>query len=220
MDGTGSSQSYAVVARRGKVFLGIRFTGLSDGAQFGLPGTTYLHARLRSAPNAKLTAQLDLAKGSANIVDLFQQQLALNDAWPNLPFEKVDGERASLQVGLFIRGSLITDTAAVIGHIQKGDLFHKLIAYAITQAGSEYSIVDALTASHWLADQAKPVLVKLMKKLALQQTMDATLKEFGMKFKQQVEVVGPHAQQFQAIYQKHAEAQTISAKEGKTPDAP
>jgi hypothetical protein len=179
MDGTGSSQSYAVVARRGKVFLGIRFIGLSDGAQFGLPGTTYLHARLRSAHNAKLAAQLDLAKGSANIVDLFQQQLALNDAWPNLPFEKVDGERASLLVGLFIEGSLITSTAAVLARIQKGNLFQKLIDYAIGHAGPENRIVNAETVSSWLAGQAKPMLMKLATKVALGKTMGATLQRFG-----------------------------------------
>lgn len=31
IDGTGTHQSYAVVARRGNIFLGIKFSGLVDG---------------------------------------------------------------------------------------------------------------------------------------------------------------------------------------------
>jgi hypothetical protein len=202
MDGTGSSQSYAAVARRGNIFLGIRFTGLSDGAQFGLTGKTYLHVRLRSARNVKLASHLDLPKGTENIVDLFQQQVALNDAWPDLPFEKVDGERASLSVGMFIQGSLITDTADVIARIQKGGLFQGLVAYTIAHAGLENCIVDPKLAFCWLADQAKPMLAKLTKRVALGKVMDTTIHEFETTFKDQVEVVGPYMQQFEAIFQK------------------
>ena len=49
MDGTNSQSSYVAVARRGNIFLGVRFTGLSDGKQMGVDGTTYLHVRVRSA---------------------------------------------------------------------------------------------------------------------------------------------------------------------------
>ena len=44
MDGTNSQSSYVAVARRGNIFLGVRFTGLTDGKQLGVDGTTYLHA--------------------------------------------------------------------------------------------------------------------------------------------------------------------------------
>jgi hypothetical protein len=35
IDGTSSQLSYAVEARRGHIFLGVRFLGLADGDQFG-----------------------------------------------------------------------------------------------------------------------------------------------------------------------------------------
>ena len=76
IDGTGSQQSYGVVARRGNIFVGIKFFGLVDRAGFGLPGTTYLHARLRSARVVKLTALLDLIDGSEKVFDLLAHQLS------------------------------------------------------------------------------------------------------------------------------------------------
>jgi hypothetical protein len=54
IDGSDSHNSYATVARRGNTFLGIRFSGLTNGAQLGVPGTTYLHARVRSARDQTL----------------------------------------------------------------------------------------------------------------------------------------------------------------------
>jgi hypothetical protein len=219
IDGTETHQSYGVVARRGNIFLGIRLCGMTDGKKFGLPSTTYLHGRLRSARSDSLSAQLGGAE-QGKIVQLPLHQLSVDSAWPNLSFEKVDAKRASLGVGLFIQGSLITNTAAVLTRIQKGDLFRKLIDYAIDQAGPENRIVSAEEASLWLADQAKPMLTKLAAKIALSKTTAATLHEFGTKFQQQVEVVGPHAQQFQAMYQTNAQAETILAVEGYASDMP
>jgi hypothetical protein len=70
MDGTASQQSYAIMARRGDVFLGIKFSGLADGAQFGLPDKTYLNVLLRSARDEALAAELDLEKPADNVVHL------------------------------------------------------------------------------------------------------------------------------------------------------
>src|SRR5580698_3653519 len=100
IDGTASHQSYAVVARRGTIFLGIKFSGLTDGARFGLPGTNYLHARLRSVRVVKLAALLDSVKDQDKIFNISLHQLSLDGAWPNISFEKVDAERASIEVGM------------------------------------------------------------------------------------------------------------------------
>ena len=99
IDGTSSQRSYAVVARRGHVFLGVRFLGLVDGDQLGVPGKTYLHARVRSARDQALADKLDLEGGPDNVINLFPPQLALDEAWPGFTFEKIDGERASLHPG-------------------------------------------------------------------------------------------------------------------------
>ena len=143
IDGTSSQRSYAVVARRGHVFLGVRFLGLADGDQLGVPGKTYLHARVRSARDQALADNLDLEGGPDNVINLFPPQLALDQAWPGFMFEKVDAERASLILGMFINGSLIDDTDAVIRRIANADLFLKLVDYVVDRAGLEYGIARA-----------------------------------------------------------------------------
>ena len=138
MDGTGSQGSYAAIARRGSVFLGIRLLGLMDSIKLGVPGKTYLHARVRSARSHVLAQQLDLEAGAENVVNLSQHQLALDAAWPNLTFEKVDEERASLLLGVFIDGSFPEETDLVVDRLEKADLFRKFVDYLINRAGPEY----------------------------------------------------------------------------------
>jgi hypothetical protein len=215
IDGTGSHQSYGVVARRGNIFLGVKFSGLTDGARFGLPGTTYLHVRLRSARVVELAALLDSTKDQAKIFNICLHQLSLDGAWPSLSFEKVDAERASLAIGLFIHGSLTADTATVITRIQQGDLFRKLIAYVAAAASQENCIVDASALSHWLANQAKPMLNALKKKLAIEQMTKAAHQEFGATVEHQMETIDPHMQQLSALYQKHMQADLKNLPEWK-----
>ena len=148
IDGTSSQLSYAVVARRGHIFLGVRFLGLADGDQLGVPGKTYLHARVRSARDQALADKLDLEGGPDNVINLFPPQLALDEAWPGFTFEKIDAERASLILGMFINGSLIDDTDAVIARIEEANLFRKLVDCVIDRAGPEHSIASRQARCH------------------------------------------------------------------------
>ena len=147
MDGTESHSSYAVISRRGDIFLGIRVSGLTEGSLLGVPAKSYLHARVRSARSQKLAEQLDTENGAENVVNFSDQQLSLDAAWPNLSFDKVDSKRASLGIGLFIQGSLVDDAVAVVTRIEKADLFRKLVDYVIEQAGPENRIASARVAS-------------------------------------------------------------------------
>jgi hypothetical protein len=203
IDGTSSQRSYAAVARRGHVFLGIKFLGLADGDQMGVPGKTYLHARIRSARDKALADKLDLEVGPDNVINLFQPQLALDEAWPGFTFEKIDAERASLILGMFINGSLIDDTDAVIARIEEASLFRKLVDCVIDRAGPEHSIARAKLVAAWMADQAKPSLAGLKKAAEHQKIVLAAQKEFAGLVEGQVEVVGPHLQQLNTIYHKH-----------------
>ena len=202
IDGTSSQRSYAVVARRGHVFLGVRFLGLADGDQLGVPGKTYLHARVRSARDQALADKLDLEGGPDNVINLFPPQLALDQAWPGFMFEKVDAERASLILGMFINGSLIDDTDAVIRRIANADLFLKLVDYVVDRAGLEYGIARAKLVAMWMADQLKPP-AGLKQAAEHQKIVLAAQKEFAELVEGQVEVVGPHLQQLNTIYHKH-----------------
>src|SRR5438309_724667 len=83
------------------------------------------------APAQALADQLDLESSADNVIKLFQPQLALDEAWPGFTFEKIDTERASLILGMFINGSLIHNTDAVIKRIQDSNLFLKLVNYVV-----------------------------------------------------------------------------------------
>jgi hypothetical protein len=203
MDGTESKNSYAVVARRGNIFLGVKLSGLTDGEQLGMPGKSYLHARVRSARDQTLAAKLDLEAGVDKVVPLFGQQLALDEAWPNFTFEKIDEKRASVVIGMFIDGSLAGNTDAVITRIEEADLFRKIVDYVIGEAGRAYRIARAKVAATWLSDQAQPTLDGLKKFAELHKTVLEAQKEFGGLVEGQIEVVGSHLQQLNSIYHKH-----------------
>jgi hypothetical protein len=206
IDGSGSHSSYAAVARRGNIFLGIKFSGLTDGHQLGVPGKTYLHARMRSARDQALAVKLDLESGADNVIDLLAKQLALDEAWPAFAFEKANAERASLQIGMFISGSLIDDTDTVIARIEKAGLFRKLVKYVVERAGLEYRIVRAKVVAGWMSDHSKPMLDVLQKASVRHKIAVAAQNEFAGTIEDQLEIVGSHVQQLNAIYQKLKQA--------------
>jgi hypothetical protein len=206
IDGSGSHSSYAAVARRGSIFLGIRFSGLTDGQQLGVPGKTYLHARMRSARDQALAEKLDIESGADNVLHLHGAQFSLDEVWPSFTFEKANAERASQQIGMFINGSLTDDTDAVITRIEEAGLFRKLVDYAIHGAGLEYQIARAKAVATSLSNQAKPTLDDLKKAAAHHKIAVAAQKEFAEIVEGKLEVVAPYAQQLNAIYQKHKQA--------------
>jgi hypothetical protein len=199
MDGTSSQQSYAIVARRGDVFLGIKFNGLVEGEQFGVPDQAYLNVLLRSARNEGLAVQTP----ADNVVHLAQPQLELDAAWPSFTFERVSAERASLVIGLFIQGAVDTAIPDVLARIRNGDLFRKLVAHVITAAGPDNCIADQERVACWLSDQAKPTLRELRKKFIVEQAAVLARNEFAEKIKDQGELIAPHNQHLKAIFQKH-----------------
>jgi hypothetical protein len=206
IDGTDSHKSYGVVARRGDIFLGIKFSGLTDGSKFGAPGKTYLHARVRSARDQGLAEELDLGKDPSNVVSFLEKQLGLDEAWPSFSFDKLNDHRASLLVGMFIEGTLPADASAIAGRIEQGDLFGKIVEFMIEQVGPEKCIADADLVTAWLSVEAKPLLQGL-KALAEQHKLAAEVKkEFAANIEAQLEVAGQHQQQLKAIYLKHKQA--------------
>ena len=56
---------YFPFARRGKVLLGVRPVAIESRRKFGVAGTTYFAARIRSAPNNGLFPS---TKGEGNVV--------------------------------------------------------------------------------------------------------------------------------------------------------
>ena len=209
--GTNPSSTYAVVARRGAIFLGIRFSGLTDGTEFGVAGTTHLHARIRSARAETLAAELDAAKGPSNVVSLADQQLGLDAAWPGFTFENVNRERASLVVGMFLQGSLTENASTVVARLADGDVFTRLVDYVMERVPDEARITHAKVVAAWLADQAAPMLRHLKKAIAHQTLAEQAQQEFATVVMGALEAVAPHPQMLSAIYQKHKLASSKAA---------
>ena len=203
IDGTSSQLSYAVVARRGHVFLGVRFLGLADGDQLGVPGKTYLHARVRSARDQALADKLDLESSADNVINLFPPQLALDEAWPGFTFEKIDAERASLILGMFIDGSLIDDTDAVIETYRGRQPIPETGRLRGRSGWPRTQHRPRQARCHVDVRPAKPSLAGLKKAAEHQKIVLAAQKEFAELVEGQVEVVGPHLQQLNTIYHKH-----------------
>jgi hypothetical protein len=210
INGTSSSESYAVFARRGSIFFGVKFIGFSDGASIGVPGTTYLHARLRSTALPVLAAKIDAAKidqpvEATNVINLASQQLTLDKAWPNLPFDKIDDVRASLSVGAFLKGTLHQHGEAVVARVASGELFTKLAGYAMKHAGHEHCIMDAGRIAAWLLAQAAPTLASIKANLLHQKQLTAAQQEFAAIVESQLETFGPQTQLLEAIIADHTQ---------------
>ena len=104
---------------------------------------------------------------------------------------------------MFINGSLIDDTDAVIARIEHADLFRKLVDYVVDRANPQFGIARGKLVAAWMFDQAKPSLAGLKKAAEHQKIITAAQKEFAGVVEGQVEVVGPHLQQLDAIYHNH-----------------
>jgi hypothetical protein len=203
IDGTESHSTYAVIARRGSVFLGIRFSGITRGEQLGAPGKAYLQIRVRSARDQALADKLDAEAGDNNVVNLLDKQLPLDTAWPGLTFEKVDSNRASVVVGMFIAGSVPAEGGKVVARIKEADLFRKLVDYVVGAAGPEHCMAPAEAVAGSLSDQAKPLVEQLQQVATQHEAATNAQKEFAAQITDQLEVAGPHLQYLNAFYHKH-----------------
>ena len=206
LNGTDSLESYVALATRDAIFLGIKFAGLADGARLGAPGKTYFHARLRSARDLQLTAKINSADITSNVVSLAKGQLSRADAWPSLAFDRIDSVRASVSVGAFIQGSLLHSTAEVLTNIEKGEIFAKLASYAAKQVGEGEMIASISVVANWLRRQAAPLLTAIKQSLLLEQQVVAAKAEFATTIESQIEVFGPQMQLLEAIIVQHVQA--------------
>ena len=111
---------------------------------------------------------------------------------------------------MFISGSLIHDTEAVIARVEEdASLIRKLVDYVMVRAGLEYGIARAKVAATWMLDQAKPKLDEAKKSAEHQKIILKAQKEFAGFVDGQLELVGPHLQQINTIYHKHQQAHAV-----------
>jgi hypothetical protein len=218
MDGSSSRRSYAIVARRESIALGIKFEGMADGTGFGLPGKTYVGFRIRSARCPEGGPDCGANPDPGNVVSLAQHQLQPSKAWPGLSFEKINDERASLVVGRFVDGSIATQTAAVLAQLQGGEVFTELVEYLANRVQPKQWVVEKDALRQWLLTQARPHLRALTKKIVVEQAAALAHQEFAATVNSQPERVAAHRKEWRAIFQKHVLAGLMAAR--KAPAGP
>ena len=203
IDGTSSQRSYAVIARHGYVFLGVRFLGLVDGDELGVPGKTYLHARVRSARDQALADKLDLEGGPRQRHKPVPAAVGAGRGLARLHVRE-DRWRARQPHPGDVHRRVIGRQHRRCDRTYPGrQLVRKLVNYVADRAGLEHSIARAKLIAMWMFDQLKPSLAGLKKTAEHQKIVVAAQKEFAGLVEGQVEVVGPHLKQLNAIYHKH-----------------
>jgi len=184
MPGSQSGATYFAFARKGNVALGIKPYGIMNGEKFGVSGTTYFLARLRSAPAGGLFAD----DAPQKVVKLQKAPENLWDAWPGVEWEKKSAERASTTIGIFLRGVFSKDTAQLeklLGQLESGKMTTQMADYLISLAGVDNLIVTKRELQQWLESQYKPIIDSIVEQIAkskqVAEEMESSVGVFGMQ---------------------------------------
>ena len=186
MRGSSGKFDYFAFARKGDVVLGIKPEGAAAGEGFGVKGTVYFAARLRSAPSHGLFAEEDAAK---KVVTLQKQPENLWDAWPGVTWMNKSQERASTTVGVFIRGSFNPSKPEqmeqLLENIGEGKLTSKMAEYLIQLAGEENAICTVDELKTWLDgvfDARIAQIVEMVQKAQqVTEAFEESVGNFGMQ---------------------------------------
>ena len=178
MPGSTTGATYFPFARKGNVLLGIKPWAILNGDYYGVQGTTYFAARLRSAEE-------DSAK---KVVKLQSNPPNLWDAWPGVEWEKKGNDRASTTIGVFMRGQFKGDDEKLqelLGHVGEGKLAAKMADYLIELAGAANLVCTPRELSTWLDQHYEPIIAKVVEKVAkrkqLADEMEKHVGVFGMQ---------------------------------------
>ncbi|MEY9560498.1 hypothetical protein [Sinorhizobium fredii] len=185
MVGTGGSPDYMVFARKGDIALGIKLTSIVRGSVFGMPGTTWFGARLRSAKAGKLFEDED---AETKVVKLGKKPDNVWDAWPEVVWEKRHEVRASTTVGIFVRGCPDGEEAEqqkLIEEIGDRKMAEKMAAYLAGLAGADNLVVTERELAGYLDSVFGPAIDAMMEKVKqnqeLKSEMEANIGTFGMQ---------------------------------------
>ena len=135
MPGTQSGPSYMAFARNGGMALGVKFIAIKEGAALGVADTTWIGARLRSAPEGGL-----FAEENGKVVKLQKYADSPAEAWPEIIWQKADDYRASTVTGVFLRGSFKGSAeyrATLIEALAGKKLVNQMVDYLVQVAGIE-----------------------------------------------------------------------------------
>lgn len=216
MDGSSSHKSYLVFARQGSgpnaILLGVKLYGLLPGEQFNTENKTYLFCRIRSARSPEQAIQIDniLAEKGNNIVGMTDHRQKLADAWGNIEFEKIDDQRASLAIGIFLRGSITDNPGVVLDRLSDIDCYQLLAEEVVKQAGPEHCFKTATQIALWLRYKASPMLQGIGQHIKISEAQKQALTAFSEAHGDEVEIAGAHMLKLKNMMQK-AHKEGISA---------
>lgn len=165
INGTSSSNSYAEFGRRGNIALAVKFYGLADGAMYNAPGYTFVRARLRSCWDNSVQPEQAAPETSDETVVEFPEKLTLDKAWNgDIVWEKVNGDRASTQIGVFIRGNA-KDQPDILGkQLEDKKLAREMTDYLFSLLGDEkYAICTRREFADFLHGLIAPPIEGIMK---------------------------------------------------------
>jgi hypothetical protein len=202
----GTTAKYLVVARRGKIALGIRPYPILPGEKLGCPGKAYLPVRLHSRVFTDGLPQYGL-DDEDNVVQLEEAALGLDDAWPDVQFESVTESRAATMLGVFIRGSF-GDPEAMLAGLKKYDLYHGLATCIAESAGYTHLVIRVGELTDWLQEQYKEAIAKF------EASLNAN-KEFAEYAEAHVEKAGFHTLQIHKLFEKHQQLQLDQLNPGQ-----
>jgi hypothetical protein len=204
MNGSGgtSKKTYMVVARRGDICLGLKLEGLQPGEQVGVPGKTYLLFRVRSARHPELFEAEDAGKKVVALTG----NLGLDEAWPDFAFEKVGHDRASAGVGVFIKGSLLSEPAAFCQHFVDSDFVGRCVDYVLERAGADNVVLPREVIVETFTGKLDVLFAKVKDWHDQYHLAQAIEQEMQAKIEDDIGTVGQQASQLKAIYDKHAAA--------------
>lgn len=155
IDGTSSSKTYIVMARKGDLVLGLRPLGLVDGSMVGMDGRVILQVRLRSAAITPEIEEILGAPEDGGVVQ-FSKVTGKADAWPAIQFGKIDTTRASMILLTPIRGSLKKGEAgATLAKIAKGSFIEQLIQKVADLAGPDFAVSRVGPVSTYIRETLK-----------------------------------------------------------------
>ena len=221
MPGTQSGAPYFAFAKKGNVVLGIKPYGAVNGEKFGVSGTTYFTARLRSAPAGSLFAD-DAPK---TVIKLEKTPENLWDAWPGVTWEKKSPQRASTSVGVFLRGVFSRDHVELqklLEQLKDGRMTTQMADYLIGVAGVDHLIVTKRELQQWLESQYKPLVDKVVdaieKSKQVSEAMEEQVGVFGMQAAILKKVYGETAEAEEGDSAKDAEPEVDEPHDGQDQD--
>lgn len=181
MVGTGGYADYMAFAKNGSYALGIKPVIVLDGTKFGVPGSTWFAARLRSASSKAL-----FQEEASTLVEFKKLPQSHKEAWPSIVWEKLDDKRGSTTISIMIPGSgdTIEGMQMLIDNIADKKLATQMVDYLEKIAGKENFAIDRETAIAWF-DQAYSAYAEQLQKLVtahqlVKTEMASNQGQFGM----------------------------------------